>query len=82
MKKVEAENVEILEVEIKEEGKFKKWVKRHKTSLATGTTAVVGLGLSALTYKLGYTNGSRDGWNRGFNDRVDFEAGDIEIKES
>lgn len=42
---------------VKEEGKFKSWVKKHKTTLAVGSTALVGAGVSVLAYRMGYKEG-------------------------
>jgi hypothetical protein len=55
--KVEIEDIELNELEPKEEGKIKKWFKKHKTGLAVGATAGIGAVTSVITYKLGYSNG-------------------------
>lgn len=58
-------------IEIKEEGKVKKWVKEHKTGVAVGVTAVAGIGLSALTHWMGYGRGNRDGFKKGYDEGFD-----------
>jgi len=58
-------------IEVKEEGKVKKWVKEHRTGIAVGITAVAGIGLSSLTHWLGYGTGNRDGFKRGYNEGFD-----------
>lgn len=62
-------------IEIKEEGKVKTWIKKHKTGLAVGSTALVGLGLSMATYKLGF----RDGRSFGYKEGIEFMESEVEL---
>jgi hypothetical protein len=73
-------NVEVKET--KEEGKVKKWVRKHKTGLSVATTAAVGIGLSALMHKVGYGMGHRTGWNEGYKAGIDFNASEVELLQS
>lgn len=42
---------------VKEEGKIKSWMKKHKTALSVGGTALLGVGLAVVSYRMGYDKG-------------------------
>jgi hypothetical protein len=66
----------------KEESKLKLWIKKHKTGLLVGATAVAGVGISLAMYKMGYTTGGRNGFKDGYNEGIDFCNGEWELLQS
>lgn len=61
-------------IEIKEEGEVKTWIKKHKTKLAVGATALVGLRLTMAAYRCGF----REGRRFGYGECLDFMKNGVE----
>lgn len=61
-------------IKIKEEGEVKTWIKKHKTGLAVGVTALVGLKLTMAAYRFGF----REGRHFGYEECLDFMENGVE----
>lgn len=68
-------------IENKEKGKLRPWVKRNKMVLAVGIPTFGGLCVSGVMYVKGYfrgyDNGRHAGYDKGFKDGAKFKSVDI-----